>query len=29
TIRAVEEEDHAKPDNGTDEDPDDHPFAYA
>ncbi|KKL07633.1 hypothetical protein LCGC14_2584050 [marine sediment metagenome] len=28
-IREVEEEDHAKPDNGTDESPDDHPFAYA
>ena len=29
TIQAVEEEEHAKPDNGTDEGPDDHPFAYA
>ena len=29
TIQAVEEEDHAKPDNGTDEDPDNYPFAYA
>ncbi len=29
TIQAVKEEDHAKPDNGTDEDSDDDPFAYA
>ena len=29
TIQAVEEEEHAKPDEGTDEGPDDHPFAYA
>ena len=28
-VQAVEEEDHAEPDNDADEDADDHPFAYA